>query len=59
MGLRMLNETAQRRVIAAVDELAGDLVAFTQEMVRIPTKTHPPTGGEGPGQEHLSYYLTR
>lgn len=54
----VLIETAQTRVIEAVDRLVRDLIGFTREMVRIPTETHPPTGDEGPGQEYLSRYLT-
>jgi acetylornithine deacetylase len=51
-------QSAQIRAIDAVDKLGPDLVQLTQEMVRIPTETHPPTGDEGPGQEHLASYLT-
>lgn len=53
----VLIETAQTRAVEAVDQLVGDLVGLTREMVRIPTETHPPGGDEGAGQQHLSHYL--
>ena len=55
----MAHESARNRAAAAAEELTGELVNLTQEMVRIPTETHPPHGDEGPGQEHLADYLTR
>jgi acetylornithine deacetylase len=58
-GLAVTHESARNRAAAAAEELAGELVNLTQEMVRIPTETHPPHGDEGPGQEHLADYLTR
>lgn len=57
-GSDMKMASAHQRVLATVDELSQDLVELTRAMVRIPTETHPPHGDEGPGQDHLSSYLT-
>jgi len=45
------------RVIEAVDDLSENLITLTQDMVRIPTETHPPSGDEGRGQGHLAAYM--
>lgn len=48
---------AQLTAVAAVDELAAEIVGLTQALVRIPTETKPPHGDEGPGQRYLDEYL--
>lgn len=53
----METASACQKAVAAVDELAQDLIALTQALVRIPTETHPPYGDEGPGQAYLAHYL--
>ena len=50
-------EDARQRSVDAVETLSDDLVQFTRDMVRIPTETHPPSGDEGPGQDHLARHL--
>ena len=54
----MTSKQAMERVITAVDELSDDLVDLTRQMVRVPTETHPPSGDEGPGQDHLTAYVS-
>lgn len=54
----MTHESAKHYAVQAVNELSDELVDLTQQMVRIPTETHPPGGDEGPGQEHLVRYVS-
>ena len=51
-------QSAERgAAVAAVDDLASEIVDLTCALVRIPTETKPPHGDEGPGQRHLDRYL--
>jgi len=48
---------AERRVLAALDAMRHELVAFLQELIRRPSENRPPRGGEGPCQEYIAAAL--
>lgn len=47
------------RVDSFVNEISDDIIALTQNLIRIPSINHPPTGDEGQCQKFVQAYLSR
>jgi acetylornithine deacetylase len=49
----------ERRVLRCIDDMAAEIVACLQEMIRLPSENTPPTGAEGPFQAYMADRMRR
>jgi acetylornithine deacetylase len=54
-----VSEHLQKKIVQLVDAKREEIIAFLQQMVRIPSVTHPPGGDEGPVQAFIADKFTK
>lgn len=49
----------REKIVSFIDGISDDIIALAQDLIRIPSSNHPPTGEEEKCQEFVFSYLTR